>query len=76
MSQELKTIQGRVERVVSVTQRTVDYKDSQLYMTRFSGGTLHGTMLQLTLPLGVDHIQLTRDQVAEMVKELQKEFDL
>jgi|TARA_B100001093_G_scaffold519811_1_gene610665 hypothetical protein len=73
MSTELKTIKGRKE-------TDFGYNESEIKLTRFSGGE-NGVMVQINIQPDVDkyglphaHIQLTQEQVRELVKELNVEM--
>lgn len=82
MATELKDIIGRVETLTEVGDDftyvfETSYEEQRLSLTRFSGGK-NGIMVQLTMP-AVDHdpyayIQLTKDQVKELIVELTKEI--
>jgi len=78
MATELKDIIGRVETLTGVGDVfETSYEEQRLSLTRFSGGE-NGIMVQLTMP-AVDHdpyayIQLTKDQVKELIVELTKEI--
>jgi len=78
MATELKDIIGRVETLTEVGDVfETSYEEQRLSLTRFSGGE-NGIMVQLTMP-AVDHdpfayIQLTKDQVKELIVELTKEI--
>lgn len=79
MSTDIGTIQGRFERVKSVSESTVEYRPSELHLTRFSGGEKMGVMLQMTIQQkdgNMAYIQLTRDQVKELVVKLKEEFNI
>lgn len=78
MSTKLKTIKGRYEHVKSVKERTMEYRPSTLFLTRFSGGE-KGIMLQMTIQQkdgDSAYVQLTRDQVRELILELKGEFNI
>jgi hypothetical protein len=52
------------------------YEEQRLSLTRFSGGE-NGIMVQLTMPANdgpFAYIQLTKDQVKELIVELTKEI--
>ncbi len=69
MSTTLGIIKGRQE----IPQKGImksNYKDSELVLTRFSGGTKNGTMLQISTEN--DHIQLTVQQVRNLIDTLEK----
>jgi len=68
MSTELKTIKGKKEVVNDANKRQISYKDSELHLTRFFGGLLRGQCLQLTLD--DSHIQLERNEIIELMKQL------
>jgi hypothetical protein len=69
MSQELAIIKGQHE-VIDKNAKSVAHKDSDLYVTSFSGGKENGVMIQLSPDLGTDHIQLKKEQVKELIKIL------
>lgn len=68
MSTHLKTIKGRYEES-SNGDLTINYGDSTLYISRFSGGR-KGTMYQLTInnDEGTAYIQLTKEQIESLIK--------
>jgi hypothetical protein len=66
MSEELKSITGRIESPNSST-KTSDYFQDELHLTSFQSGN-KGQMIQLTLQF--NHIQLTRTQAKELVDTL------
>lgn len=72
MSTELKSIKGRKE-------TEFGYKESEIKLTRFSGGQ-NGRMVQINIEPEVNqigfksaHIQLTQEQVRELIEELKNE---
>lgn len=82
MSTELKDIIGRVETFTEVGAHTgvgafeLSYEEQRLSLTRFWGGE-NGIMVQLTMPANdgpFAYIQLTKDQVKELIVELTKEI--
>ena len=77
MATELKDIIGRVETLTEVGDVfETSYEEQRLSLTRFSGGE-NGTMVQLTMPANdgpFAYIQLTKDQVKELIVELTKEI--
>ena len=73
MSTELKSIKGRYEDTRNSIKRKVTYDETELLITRFSGGKKNGAMIQLTPEQG--YIQLTKDQVKELIVVLQDAFD-
>lgn len=82
MSTELKSIQGRHEKTI-LTENSgyqTEYSESSMSLTRFAGGKELGHMLQITLPQHGDkyfsHIQLTQDQVQDLVDELREHFNI
>ena len=73
MSTELKSIKGRKE-------TEFGYNESEIKLTRFSGGK-NGRMVQININPDVDrngiftaHIQLTQEQVRELITELDNEI--
>ena len=79
MSTEIGQIEGRFEEVESVEKRTVRYRPCTLYLTQFSGGEKNGVMLQMTIAQENGEsafIQLTRDQVRDLVATLKEEFKI
>lgn len=82
MSTELKSIQGRHEKTELAPQGGYEtvYSHSSMSLTRFAGGPEIGPMLQITLPQHGDdyfsHIQLTQDQVQDLVDELREHFNI
>jgi hypothetical protein len=77
MATELKDIIGRVETLTEVGDVfETSYEEQRLSLTRFSGGE-NGIMVQLTMPANdgpFAYIQLTKDQVKELIVELTKEI--
>lgn len=81
MATELKDIIGRVETLTEVGDDftyvfETSYEEQRLSLTRFSGGE-NGIMVQLTMPANdgpFAYIQLTKDQVKELIVELTKEI--
>lgn len=73
MSTELTPIKGRIE-IPDGHTRTSTYRETEILLTSFSGGK-NGTMVQLTLPLGVCHVQLTKDQVKDLIATLSEWID-
>lgn len=72
MSTELTPIIGRTEFPHPETMQST-YKEDELLLTSFSGGKENGRMLQLTLIHG--HIQLTKDQVKDLIQTLSEWID-
>jgi hypothetical protein len=69
MSTELTPIKGRIE-IPDGKTKTSSYKETELLLTSFYGGTENGRMIQLTLPLGICHIQMTQQQVRDLLMTL------
>lgn len=65
MSQELIVIKGRKE---VVNEEAVSYKDQELCITSFYGGTSNGAMIQLDIDMA--HIQLDKNKVRDLVYQL------
>lgn len=74
MSTELTPIIGRIE-ISDIEKRQSNYRQGELMITSFSGGLGAGPMLQLTTPIGYDHIQLTKDQVKNLLQTLSEWLD-
>jgi len=64
MSTSFGSIHGRKE-CPDEMRRESYYIPHELHITRFAGGVDVGTMLQLTI--GSEHIQLTSDQVRDLL---------
>lgn len=71
MSTEIGEIKGRVE---GIPYSKIDYVDSAIHLNRFFGGQKNGAMLQITAPYP-GYIQLTKEQVKELIVMLQNSFD-
>jgi hypothetical protein len=69
MSKELGVVKGQRE-VVDKDTKSVSHKNSELYVTSFSGGKKNGPMIQLSPDFGTEHIQLKKEQVQELIKIL------
>jgi hypothetical protein len=67
MSTELKAAIGRVEHPARDTMNST-YSKSAMEITSFSGGTINGPMIQISL--SDSHIQFTKDQVKDLIKTL------
>ena len=73
MSTEIGKVKGRFEEKHN-GDMTVDYGKSKMYVGRFYGGTENGPMVQLTLDMGKDYIQLTKKEAKKLRKLLKKTF--
>lgn len=67
MSTELNSIKGKFEVPIPHTKES-EYKDGFLHLTSFFGGENRGHSLQLTI--NNSHIQLSKPQVLQLIKEL------
>lgn len=75
MSTKIKTIKGRYEESTN-GDFTSNYETSKLHINRFYGGKKNGRMLQLTINQpNVGYIQLTQDQVKDLIETLQNSFN-
>lgn len=74
MSKELTTIKGRIE-IPDADTKTSKYTDGELYITSFPGGKSEGQMVQLSFTLMEDHIQLTKQQVRDLIATLSEWLD-
>ena len=74
MSTEIGKVKGRVEET-HYPDYTVDYSKSKMYVTRFYGGKKNGPMVQLTLNMDKDYIQLTKKESKKLRKLLKKTFE-
>ena len=72
MSESLCSIEGKYEKILSLEDKTVEYKDAQLHITQFYGGEKRGTCFQITIMNGAigTLIQLTAQQYYELVDEM------
>jgi len=73
MSTELKTLKGKFWH-----EETSELQNTELSLTRFSGGK-EGMKVQLTIRSNnkfFTHITLDREQIKNLVKELQQNFDI
>lgn len=79
MSTEIAEIKGRREiwRTSGnmLMSPEVKYAPDTLHVTRFAGGEINGAMIQLTLGATHGYIQLTKEQVKELVQVLTDCFD-
>lgn len=71
MSTELSTVMGRIEIPLPALGRST-YANGKMYITSFSDGE-NGRMLQITLPQ--NHIQLTKQQVSDLIAALSEWAD-
>lgn len=76
MSTTIKTIIGRYEESHN-GDLTCNYSDSNISLTRFSGGHENGAMLQLTISNNKEsaYVQLTQAQVKSLVNTLKDAFN-
>ena len=73
MSTELKTLKGQFW-----NKETSELQNTELSLTRFSGGK-EGMKVQLTMRTQdkfFTHIALDKEQIKNLVKELQENFDI
>lgn len=70
MSHDIGGIAGCKEAIASTEKREVSYKDNNLKLTSFWGGTQRGKCLQLSL--NEDYIQLTKSEVVHLRALLNK----
>tara|TARA_R110002050_G_scaffold290329_1_gene443952 strand:- start:210 stop:431 length:222 start_codon:yes stop_codon:yes gene_type:complete len=73
MSTELKTLKGKFW-----NQETSELENTELSLTRFSGGK-EGMKVQLTVRSNDEfftHIALDKEQIKNLVKELQENFNI
>ena len=74
MSTELKSLRGKFH-----NERTNSVEQTEMSLTRFSGGT-EGMKLQLTMRTHGDqffsHIQLNKEEIRNLISELQENFEL
>lgn len=78
MSTEIAEIKGYVQKHVDSKDNkfpNVKFVYSTLHITRFYGGEDNGSMIQLTPSYGQDYIQLTKEQVNELIQVLTDCFD-
>lgn len=75
MSTELKTLKGKIE--IPNETMTSDYKEVDVSLTRFWGGTERKESLQITFlneQGNYSHIQLDNENVKLLFKEIKKNF--
>lgn len=73
MSTKLKTLKGKFW-----NKETSELQNTELSLTRFSGGK-EGMKVQLTVRSNDEfftHIALDKEQITNLVKELQENFDI
>jgi hypothetical protein len=73
MATELKTIRGQFQ-----SQKTNEMENTKIFLTKFSGG-IEGTKVQLTMSNQGEfftHINLNKEEIKNLIKELQENFDL
>lgn len=79
MSTYIGTIKGRFEAKEDPKTFSVTYGDAELHLNRFSGGKKKGAMLSMTIDRADGeyvHIQLTKEQVKEMILQLKEAFKI
>lgn len=77
MSTELKTLKGKIE--IPNETMTSDYKEVDVSLTRFWGGTERKESLQITFlneQGNYSHVQLDNENVKLLFKELKENFEL
>lgn len=79
MSTEIAEIKGRRESYRTsgnmLMSPEVKYVSDTISVTRFYGGQTNGAMIQLTLGSSHGYIQLTKEQVKELIQILTDCFD-
>lgn len=78
MSTEIAIIKGQFEKNEDPKTFTVEYGPSELFLKRFSGGP-RGKMLLMSIEQEdgeTAYVQLTRDQVRDMIVKLKKAFEI
>ncbi len=76
MSTELKTLKAKIE-VPDYANRNSAYKDTEVLLNSFSGGTVRGHSLQITFLNEKDeysHIQLDNENVHQLIKVLTETY--
>ena len=73
MSTHLKSIKGRREAAYHSWTKTISYKPTTMSITAFYGGKKIGPMIQLTLDSNC--IQLTKNQVNQLIETLNTRFN-
>ena len=79
MSTELKILKGKIEIPKKNGTMTSDYKEIDVSLTRFWGGTKRGTSLQITFlneNENYSHIQLDSENVKLLFEELKEHFEV
>jgi len=74
MSTHIDQIQGRREGLC-FEKYEPDYVPTYMHLTRFYGGEPNGSMLQLTISNPEGYIQLTKQEVKDLIEILQNSFD-
>lgn len=77
MSTEIKTLKGKIE--IPNETMTSDYKEVDVSLTRFWGGTERKESLQITFlneQGNYSHVQLDNENVKLLFKELKENFEL
>ncbi len=69
MSTQIAVIKG-IREAIQGRERKTYYLPESLFITRYFGGEKNGTMLQLTI--NNSHIQLTKIEIDELKKVLDK----
>ena len=78
MSTELKTLKGKIEIPNRNETMTPDYKEVDVSLTRFWGGTERKLSLQITFlneQGNYSHIQLDNENVKLLFEELKENFE-
>ena len=78
MSTEIKTIKGSCHYHPRKGSFDIEYKDAEIFLTRFFNGKNRGTNIQLTISndvYGTNYIHLTKEQCEELAKVLNECFD-
>ena len=70
MSTEIKRIKGIMESEISN-----EIINTKMSITRFYGGSINGSMIQLTVENIDGYIQLTKEQSFELARTLLNSFD-
>lgn len=79
MSTELKTLKGKIEIPRKDGSMISDYKEVDVSLTRFWGGTERGTSLQITFlndQGNYSHVQLDNENVKLLFEKIKEYFEL
>ena len=76
MSTELRSLKGKIE-IPNTQSMNSDYKETELFLNRFWGGTYRGTCLQITFlneEGNYSHVQIDSENIEELKEILNTAF--